>query len=225
MRVELRHQPSFTIARVHLDPGESVRAEAGSMAAHSEGVAVAARAEGGIMKSLKRSMMGGESFFVTTFTAPAEGGWVDVAARLPGDTFVHEVTTPYVLTRGTFLCCDAGVTYDTKWGGFGNLMGGEGGFLGHVTGQGTLVGACYGALDRTELAAGETIVVDSGHLVAYDDSITVRPERAGGAGLGTAFKSGEMLVYHVTGPGTVLTQSRNPDELLAWIIPRVGARQ
>ena len=41
------------------------------------------------MKGLKRSMLGGESLFMTTFTAPAAGGWVDVAAHLPGDVIVR----------------------------------------------------------------------------------------------------------------------------------------
>ena len=48
-------------------------------------------------------MLGGESLFVSTFTAPAEGGWVDVAPRLPGDVVHQRGRGAYILTRGAFL--------------------------------------------------------------------------------------------------------------------------
>ncbi len=60
------------------------------MMAHSVGVQLEARMEGGLLKGLKRSVLGGESSFVTTFTAPPEGGWIDLAARLPGDLRARE---------------------------------------------------------------------------------------------------------------------------------------
>ena len=85
MQVELRHQPSFAVARLHLAPGEPARVESGAMVAHSWGVALEAKVEGGLLKGLKRAALGGESLFVTTYTAPEQGGWVDVAANLPGD--------------------------------------------------------------------------------------------------------------------------------------------
>ena len=68
MQVELRHQPSFAVARVHLAPGEQVRAESGAMAMHSFGVNLNAEMRGGLMGALKRGVAGGESLFVTTYT-------------------------------------------------------------------------------------------------------------------------------------------------------------
>jgi uncharacterized protein (AIM24 family) len=91
MQVELRHQPSFSVARLHLAPGEPTRVEAGAMVATSYGVQVEAKVHGGLMKGLKRMALGGESMFVTTYTAPQQGGWVDVAANLPGDARVEVV--------------------------------------------------------------------------------------------------------------------------------------
>jgi uncharacterized protein (TIGR00266 family) len=224
MRVEIRHSPAFAITRLHLAGGEAVRAESGAMAMHSAGVEMEAKMEGGLMKSLKRSVLGGESLFVTTYTAPSEGGWVDVAARLPGDAFTQEVDGAYVLTRGAFIACETTLELDTKFGGFGNLLGGEGGFLVHVTGRGTLVGTAYGALDRHVLAPGETIVVDSGHLVAFQDGINVSSRRAASGGLIQSAKSGELLVFELTGPGEVLTQSRSPREFVQWLAPQLPSR-
>jgi len=197
--------------------GEAVRAESGAMMATSDGVAVEAKMQGGLMKSLKRSVLGGESLFITTFTAPSQGGWVDCAANLPGDAIVRTVGggKTFNLSRGAFLVCESGVEIDTQWGGFKNLSGGEGGFLVHASGEGEVVAACYGALDTMTLGPGERVVVDSGHMVAYDDTIQMSTRRV--AGTMASMKSGEGLVFEFTGPGEVLTQTRNPSALINWL--------
>src|ERR1700710_2378040 len=122
MRVDLRHNPSFTVARCQLAAGESVRVESGAMIAHSAGVQLESKAHGGLMAGLKRSVLGGGSFFVTTYTAPAQGGWVDVAGVLPGDTVSIDVTPqlPFFLRRGSWIANSSGVQIDTQWGGMAN---------------------------------------------------------------------------------------------------------
>ena len=111
MQVELRHNPSFTVARCVLAGNEAVRVEGGAMIAHSAGVVLEAKAQGGVMAGLKRSVLGGGSFFVTTYTAPGQGGWVDVAGVLPGDVVSIEVTPdrPFFLRRGSWIANSAGV--------------------------------------------------------------------------------------------------------------------
>jgi uncharacterized protein (AIM24 family) len=83
------------------------------------------------------------------------------------------------------------------------------------------VGSCYGALDRRRLADGESFTVDSGHLVGYDATISIASRRAAAGGLIKSVKSGEDLVFDVTGPGEVITQSRNPREFVDWLIPQL----
>ena len=217
MRVEIRHQPSFAVGRLYLGVGEAVRAEAGAMAAMTQGIAIEAKMEGGFMKALKRSALGGESFFVTTYTCSVEGGWVDVAPYLPGDMAVIDVTPErgIAVTKGGWLANETTVEMDTKWGGARNLFGGEGGFIAHLTGSGQVVVGAYGALDMHDLPAGATFTVDSGHLVAYDDGIGIQTRTVSGAM--TSVKSGEGLVMDLTGPGRVWTQSRNPSALVSWL--------
>jgi len=217
MQTEIRHSPSFALARITLSGSEEVRVQSGAMAAHSAGVELEAKMEGGLMKSLKRSVLGGESFFMSKYTAPSQGGWVEVAATLPGDAFTVAVQGEYFLTRGAYIASEMSLNIDTKWGGFGNLAGGEGGFLIHVTGNGQLIAGCYGAVDRRQLAAGESLIVDSGHLVAYAPGITMTSRKAGKSMMGS-LKSGEALVFEFTGPGEVITQSRNPNELERFIV-------
>ena len=216
MEVTVRHNPSFAVARVSLAGGESIRAESGAMMATSAGIEIEAKMEGGLMKGLKRSVLGGESLFMTRYTAPAQGGWVDCAARLPGDLTTLEVSGAVNLSKGSWLCSSDGIEIDTKWGGLKNLVGGEGGFVVQATGQGSLVASCYGALDVVELAAGESLTLDSGHMVAFSDGLQFTT-RTVAKGLMNTLKSGEGFVFEFTGPGTLWTQSRNPQEFIGWM--------
>ena len=223
MNIQTRQGPACAVARITLDPNESVRAESGAMMSMSSGVVLASNAQGGVLKSLKRAALGGESFFVSTYTASAQGGFVDVAARLPGDISVISIdsTSPLFISRGSWLANHEEVTIDAQWGGFKNLFGSEGGFIVRAEGNGPVVIGCYGALEQIDLAAGESIVVDTGHLVAYDSSVTMNIRKAAG-GLVQSFKSGEGLAFEFTGAGRVWVQTRNPTELLGWIQAAVG---
>ena len=224
MEVTTRQGPAYGVARLSLAPNEPVRVESGAMMAMSSGVVLQSKAEGGIMKSLKRAALGGESFFVSTYTAPSAGGFVDIAARLPGDVTTHEVAPGKALfvQKGSWLANEVNVTIDAQWGGFKNLFGGEGGFIIRAEGQGTVVFACYGALELWTLEAGQSITIDTGHMVAYEDTVQMQMRKASGGGLVQSFKSGEGFVFDFSGPGRVWTQTRNPTELMGWIQSFVG---
>jgi len=219
MQVQVRHQPSFAVVRCLLAPGEPIRVESGAMLATSYGVQLEASMQGGLLKGLKRSVLGGESLFVTTYTAPQEGGWVDLAANLPGDAAVITVTPerPFYITRGCWIANSHGVQIQTQWAGMQNLFGGEGGFVIQAQGQGDVVLGAYGAIDTLELAPGEAVTVDSGHVVAYDAGVQSRLRRAVEGRSIASLKSGEGLVFDFSGPGRVMIQSRNPRALIEWL--------
>ena len=218
MQVDVRHSPSFAVARVSLEPGEQLKAESGAMMAMSAGIGLQASTSGGVMKGLKRSVLGGESLFISTYTAPANGGWIDVAHHLTGDIIVAGVLPeqPMNVTKGCWLASSMSVEIDTAWGGFKNMFGGEGGFLLHAHGQGTIILACYGALDTINLQPGEQVTIDSGHVVAYGPTVQSQLRKAA-TGLMQTLKSGEGFVFDFIGPGWIMTQSRNPSALEAWI--------
>jgi uncharacterized protein (TIGR00266 family) len=195
------------------------------MMATSYGVQVQSQSQGGIMKGLGRAFLSGESFFISTFTAPQNGGWVDVAANLPGDIQVIQLDgrTGWAVTRGCWLASSHGVQTETKWGGMKNLMGGEGGFLTHATGQGQLLVACYGAVETITLQQGEMVTVDTGHVVAYADTVQYQIRKVA-TGIIQSMKSGEGLVFDFVGPGQIMTQTRNPSALVSWIVSHVPSR-
>lgn len=218
MEVQLRHQPSFSVARVLLGPNEPLRAEAGAMMAMAADTQIEARAEGGMMKSLKRAALGGESIFMTTLTAGPGGGWVDLAANLPGDLSEVDVVAgrPWLLSKTAFLGAAQGVTLDTKLQGMKMFAGGEGAFLMEAGGEGKLVVSAYGAIDRFHLEQGQTVVVDSDHFVACEMSVQYELTKVT-SGIVQSMKSGEGLVFRFTGPGELMMQSRAPRGLVNWL--------
>jgi uncharacterized protein (TIGR00266 family) len=224
MLIETRQGPAFAVARLKLTGNETVRVEGGGMMSMSSGVVLVSKAEGGIMKSLKRAALGGESFFISKYTAPPEGGFVDVAARLAGDVSGYEVSDGRALfvSKGAWLASETGVEIDTQWGGFKNMFGSEGGFVLRAEGQGKVVFACYGALEVWNLEAGQTLTLDTGHMVAYEESVQMQLRKASG-GVVNSFVSGEGLVFDFTGPGKLWSQTRNPNEFLGWIAATIGS--
>lgn len=219
MQVHVRHQPSFAVARCLLAPGEPLRAESGAMLATSWGVQIEATMQGGLMRSLRRAALGGESLYVTTFTAPQGGGWVDVAANLPGDISVVSIAPEhdFYITRGCWIANSHGVQIHTQWAGMQSLFGGEGGFVLQATGQGEVVLGSYGAIDAVDLGSGEAVTIDSGHVVAYDGGVQSRLRRAVEGRSIQSLKSGEGFVFDFAGPGRVMVQARNPRGLIDWL--------
>ncbi|MET7771077.1 TIGR00266 family protein [Nocardia sp. NPDC005366] len=218
MKVQLRHNPASTIARCFLAGGEPMRVESGAMVAHSAGVALQAKAEGGILAGLKRSVLAGESFFVSTFTAPPQGGWVDVAPALPGDMLNLQISPdrPYFISRGGWIANSNGVQVESKWGGFSHLFGGEGGFGLRAHGEGEIVVGVFGAIDVIDLQPGEPVTIDTGHVVAYDLAMNFTIRRAVSGRSIQSLKSGEGFVFDFVGPGRVLLQTRNPGAFAVW---------
>jgi uncharacterized protein (TIGR00266 family) len=217
MRTEIRHSPSFAVARCFLDRGQTINVESGAMYAQSLGIQIESKMQGGLFGALKRSIMSGDSFFVSKFSAPHDfDGWVDVAPSYPGDVFAMDVpSNGLVLTRGAWLASDLGVNLDASVNAR-MFLGGEGIFTVKCTGQGTVVASAYGALDVHSLGPGEGMTVDTGHLVAYEDGMQVNIRKAG-TGFINSLTSGEGLVMDIYGPGDVLTQTRNPASFAGFI--------
>jgi uncharacterized protein (TIGR00266 family) len=219
MRHEIDYRPAFALLTAHLDQGEMLRAEAGAMVSKSSGIDIETGASGGVLGSLKRSVLGGESFFQNTFTA-TEAGEVTLAPALSGDIVRRDLAdeTLYVQS-GSFLACGADIDLDTKFGGGRTFFGGEGLFLLSLSGTGPAFLSSYGAVHERELGEGETYTVDTGHIVAFEASTSFSVERVGG--LKSTLFSGEGLVCEFTGPGTVWLQTRSFDHFLSFLIPQL----
>jgi uncharacterized protein (TIGR00266 family) len=205
---EVLHQPSFALAVVRLQPEQSILAEAGAMVSMSANVELQSQMKGGLMGALKRAV-GGESAFVSTFTARGGPGEVTFAPGGPGDIAALEMSGQHFFVQSSsYLAGDVGLTVDTKWGGAKSFFGGEGLFVMQVTGSGVLIVSSFGAIHRKRLAPGERYVVDTGHLVAWEGHMQYQLRKAT-AGFFRSFVSGEGIVAEFSGPGEILIQTRN----------------
>jgi uncharacterized protein (AIM24 family) len=215
VQVRTRHTPTFGVARLMLAPGEMICVSDVGLLASSYGVGVE-RASDTPFKPMTKAWRD-----ATTFTAPADGGWVDVAANAPGDLYVLDLdgTTAWCLARDGWLAMVSTIRLDANWSGFHAMFGGEVGFLAHATGVGPLVLACCGALDVVTLAPGELITVDPGHVVAYPDGMQCRLRAVSQSGT-QSVRTGEGLVLDFAGPGQLVTQTRSPRAMAAWVAAR-----
>ncbi|MGB9800192.1 MAG: TIGR00266 family protein [Thermanaerothrix sp.] len=223
MEIEILYRPSYSVARVKLAANEALLAETGAMVGMSAGVQLETKMKGGFLKSLSRSVLGGESFFVNTFRAPSQGGEILLAPTLPGDVFLLELENEtYLVQSGSFMASSEGIQTDTKWSGARTFFGGEGLIMLRCSGTGKLLLSSYGAIHELDLKAGETYTVDTGHLVAFKEQIGFRIRTV--RGLKSTLFGGEGLVVDLTGPGKVLLQTRSEGAFLDWLIPKIPKR-
>lgn len=190
-----------------LAPGEAVLADYDAMLSASYGVLIEVRPRGGVR---------GRKAHPTLFTAPAEGGWVDVAPALPGEVYTLELEgmSGWCVTRGSWLAASSTIYQDPSWQGFRPMFGAEAGFLEHVSGQGSVVLTSCGALDVVNLDAGAAITVAPGCVVAYTDTAQTRL-RAVSQSLQQSIRTGEGLLLDFAGPAQILTQTRKPQAMIA----------
>lgn len=215
---EILHQPSFSLAVVQLAAEQSIQAEAGAMVSMSANVELQSQMKGGLMGAFKRAV-GGESAFVSSFTARGGPGEVTFAPGSPGDIAAIELSNQlFFVQSSSYLAGDAGLQVDTRWGGAKSFFGGEGLFVLQVSGTGLLLLSSFGAIHRKRLAAGERYVVDTGHLVAWEGT-TQYTLRKAAAGFFRSMVSGEGVVAEFTGPGELLIQTRNLAALAGLLKP------
>ncbi len=205
----IEHQGAFALAVVSLQAGQSISAEAGAMVSMSGNVELMSEMKGGVFGALKRAV-GGESAFVSTFTAGGGPGEVTLAPGAPGDIAGLEMRgQTFCVQSSSYLAGDVSLQVDTKMGGAKSFFGGEGLFLLQVSGTGLLLVSSFGAIHRKTLRPGEQYVVDTGHLVAWEGHMQYNLRKAAKSGLLRSFLSGEGMVAEFNGPGEILIQTRN----------------
>jgi uncharacterized protein (TIGR00266 family) len=217
-RYEVQHQPAFSLAIIQLQAEQSIQAEAGAMVSMSANIDLQSQMKGGLFGAIKRAA-GGESAFVSTFTARGGPGEVTFAPGAPGDIAAIELNNQtFFVQSSSYLAGDASLTVDTKWGGAKSFFGGEGLFVLMVQGRGLLLVSSFGAIHRKTLRPGERYVVDTGHLVAWEGT-TQYTLRKAAAGFFRSMMSGEGIVAEFSGPGELLIQTRNLAALAGLLKP------
>lgn len=205
----IEHQGAFALAVVKLQENQTISAEAGAMVSMSANIELQSELKGGVFGALKRAV-GGESAFVSKFTAKGSPGEVTLAPGAPGDVAGIEMRNQtFNVQSSSYLAGDTSLEIDTKFGGAKSFFGGEGLFLLQVSGTGLLLVSSFGAIYRRMLWPGEQYIVDTGHLVAWEGHMQYNLRKAAKSGYLRSFLSGEGMVAEFTGPGEILIQTRN----------------
>lgn len=206
---------------IELDPGEAAIGEAGSLFFMDAGIGMDAvfgdgsKGQGGLFGKLLgagKRLLTGESLFTTVYTnqAPAKQR-VAFGAPYPGKILPMELSKiggTLLCQKDAFLCAARGVSlgiaFQQKLGvGF---FGGEGFIMQKLEGDGLAFVHAGGTVVRRELAPGQTLMVDSGCVVAYTPDVNFEIQYVGK--IKTALFGGEGLFFaKMTGPGTIWLQS------------------
>ncbi len=206
---------------IELDPGESAVAEAGAMMYMDNGISMqtifgdGSEQDTGFMGKMLgagKRLLTGESLFCTIFTHNGSGkGKVAFASPYPGKIVpldLQEYDNGIVCQKDAFLCAAKGVSigiaFQRRIGVA--LFGGEGFIMQKLEGDGLAFVHAGGTIIEKELAAGETLRVDTGCLVALTKDVNYDIQMA--RDVKSAFFGGEGFFFaSLTGPGHVWLQS------------------
>jgi uncharacterized protein (TIGR00266 family) len=219
------HGDNLQVARIRLQPGQELYAEAGKMVYKQPVVEWETRMSGEtlgdkLLGALKRTLMG-ESLFLTYFRC-ATPGEVGFAGDYPGriQALALAAGQSILVQRDSFLCAQSSVTLNiafTKRLGAG-FVGGEGFILEKLTGPGTAFIHAGGDHLEFTLAAGEGLQIETGCIVAFEESVDYDIQFVGG--IKRALFGGEgLFLATLTGPGKVIVQSMTLEKMRRQLAP------
>ncbi|MBZ2038548.1 TIGR00266 family protein [Streptococcus sanguinis] len=229
MRFSMDSNMQFPLVELSLNQGETVFIQRGSMVYHTPNVTLNTQLNasgsglGRFVKAVGRSMVSGESTFITQAVAQSDNGYLALAPDSPGQVIPLQLgEKQYRLNDGAFLALDGTAYYTMERQSVGKaLFGGQGGFFVMTTqGQGTLLANAFGSIKKLELHNQE-VTIDNAHVVAWSQSLNyhVHLENGFWQSIGT----GEGVVNTFQGTGEVYVQSLNLQTFagsLSKFIPR-----
>ena len=205
----------------HLEAGEKMITEKGSMSWMSPNMHMETGTNGGIGKAFGR-MFSGESMFQNTYTSQGGNGTIAFASSFPGSIKAFEISpgNEMIFQKSAFLAAEAGVQlsvhFQKKLGS--GLFGGEGFILQRVSGQGTMFAEFDGHVIEYELQAGQQIVVDTGHLAAMTPSCQMDIQTIRGV-KNIVFGGEGLFNTIITGPGRVWLQTMPASNVAGALLP------
>lgn len=227
MQIQVTDGSAFQSALVQLGPGEDFVSESGAMYRASGNmdvdVTTRSKGKGGLLAGVKR-LLGGESFFMSTYrTNDGQPGEVGLAPTHSGEVKVVELdgSTSWLCAGGSYLGSTSSLQLDTEFQGMKGFMTGESMFFIRVTGAGSMVVSAFGRIVELEVTDG--LVVDTGHVVAFEETLSYTLSKAGKSWI-QSWLAGEGIVLNFTGQGRILVQSHNPTEFGRTLGPMLPER-
>ena len=191
------------------EAGQTICTERGAMSWMSPNMRMETNMGGGLKKAIGR-MFAGESIFMNEYTPVGGEGLIAFASSFPGSILPFEVTpgNGIIVQKRGFLAMEKGlelsVYFQRKLGKA--FFGGEGFIMQKITGNGLVFLEIDGYCKEYELAAGESMVLDTGYLAAMSESCSMDVQTVQGAK--NMFFGGEGWFHtRVTGPGKIYIQT------------------
>jgi uncharacterized protein (TIGR00266 family) len=209
-KFEILYQGAHPALKYRFNPGERIKAVSNSMITMSPSMQLEARLEGGCLSGLARLFLTQSSFFFQHLTAGETGGEAILGPTLNGGLAAVRMDghTDLLGKKRSYLASTQDISVCTKFQGLiRGLFSREGFFLFRFSGKGLVFLASSGAIHYVNLAPGQEIVVDNGHLVAWSADMGYKVQKASRSFLSSIF-SGEALVCRFTGPGHLFIQTR-----------------
>jgi len=208
MRYEVKGN-SLPVVICHLDSGEAMVSEGGAMGWMTSNIKMDTNMKGGLMGGLGRAFSG-ESVFLNTFTNQGGQGHVAFPSSFPGKIVDLQLSPgeSIIAQKGAFLAGTSDikleVAFKKKLGA--GFFGGEGFILQKITGPGQTFLEFDGHVEAYDLAAGETLLVDTGNVAMFEASVSYDIEMV--KGIKNIFLGGEgLFLTKLTGPGKAYLQS------------------
>lgn len=231
MNFTIENNSQFPFVEIALDKGEKAYIQRGGMVYHSPSVKLNTKLNakgsglGKLVKAVGRSMVSGESTFITEATSEVDGGVLALAPNVPGQVMALEIgDRQYRLNDGAFLALDGSAFYTMERQSFGRaLFGGQGGFFVMTTeGEGTLLVNAFGAIKKIELQDQE-MTIDNAHVVAWSKELTydIHLENGFLQSVGT----GEGVVNTFRGTGEIYVQSLNVETFAKVLGTYISTRE
>ncbi len=216
---------SFPVVICTLQQGETMKNETGAMAYMTSGMKMDTSTGGGLLKGLGRALSG-DTIFLNFFTAENDGEQVAFSSCTPGKVMDIKLdgSNTIIGQKNAFLAAEDSVDVDihirNKLGS--GIFGGEGFILQKFSGNGMVFLEIDGEVIEKDLAPGEKLLVDPGHIAAMEETVDFDIERVKGA---KNILFGEGLFFsRLTGPGKVWIQTMPISKLAQAIIPFIPER-
>ena len=220
MRYQIVGEP-LPVAICSVEPGEAVITERGSMSWMTPNMRMETKGTGGLGKMLGRAISG-ESMFQNRFSAEGSSGQIAFASSFPGSIIAFNIApgNEMVVQKSGFLASDEGVElsvfFQKRFGA--GLFGGEGFIMQKLSGMGTALVEIDGHAVEYELAAGQSMVVDTGYLAAMSATCSVTIQTVKGV-KNMIFGGEGAFNTVVTGPGRIILQTMPISGVAASLIP------
>lgn len=200
---------TLPVVLCQLSAGESMITERGSMSWMSPNMKMDTTSHGGLGKALGR-MFAGEALFQNRYTAQGGPGMIAFASSFPGQIRPFDIGPgrELIVQKSGFLASEESVQlsvfFQKKLGA--GVFGGEGFILQKLSGRGTAFAEFDGHVVEYDLAAGQSLVVDTGYLAAMDATCSIDIQTVPGV-KNMVFGGEGVFNTILTGPGRVYLQT------------------